>query len=180
MEITEIHLETEKNDGFEQQLVARAKSRDPDAFVSLMQLHAKRMYRVALAILLNDEDAADAIQDTILTCWEKMHSLRDDRYFSTWMTRILIRKCYDLRDERRRYADIEEMPEPAEEDHYNLELKEALATLDEKYRVIMVLFYAEGYRTDEIAQILRIPKSTVQTRLQRGREKLARYYRDGE
>ena len=179
METTEIHPETERN-GFEQQLVARAKSRDPDAFVTLMQLHAKRMYRVALAILLNDEDTADAIQDTILTCWEKLHSLRDDRYFSTWMTRILIRKCYDLRNARRHDADLEEIPEPAAEDHYNLELKEALASLDEKYRVIMVLFYAEGYRTDEIAEILRIPKSTVQTRLQRGREKLARYYRDGE
>ncbi len=179
METTEIHPEKEKK-GLEPQLVARAKDRDPDAFVSLMQLHAKKMYRVALAILLNDEDAADAIQDTILTCWEKMHSLRDDRYFGTWMTRILIRKCYDLRDERGHYADPEETAEPSAEDHYNLELKEALAALDEKYRVIMVLFYAEGYRTDEIAQILRIPKSTVQTRLQRGREKLARYYRDGE
>ena len=164
----------------EEQLIARAKKRDPDAFVSLMQLHAKKMYRVALAILLNDEDAADAIQDTILACWEKIHTLREERYFGTWMTRILIRKCYDLRDARSHYADAEEIPEPAREDHYNPELKGALGALDEKYRAVMVLFYAEGYRTDEIAQLLRVPKSTVQTRLQRGREKLAKYYGDGE
>ena len=53
-------------------LAGRAKVGDPEAFVELMRLHAKKMYRVAVAILMNDEDAADAIQDTILTCWEKI------------------------------------------------------------------------------------------------------------
>ncbi len=158
-------------------LVGRAKSGDPEAFVELMRLHSGNMYRVALSILLNDEDAADAIQDTILTCWEKLRSLREDRYFRTWMTRILIRKCYDLRSARQPYMEWEQVAEPAAEDHYNFEFREALSALEEKYRVVMVLFYAEGYRTDEIAAFLQIPKSTVQTRLQRGRQKLADYYR---
>ena len=57
-------------------LVKKAKRRDPDAFSQLMHLYKKDMYRVALAILMNDEDTADAIQDTILTCLEKIHSLR--------------------------------------------------------------------------------------------------------
>lgn len=172
-------METTNKNAEQLMLVQRAKSRDPDAFVSLMQLQAQNMYRIALAILLNDEDAADAIQDTILTCWEKIATLREERFFRTWMTRILIHKCYDLRNTRRTYADWDEIQEPAAEDHYNLELKEALASLDEKYRVVMILFYAEGYKTDEIARLLQIPKSTVQTRLQRGREKLARYYKNG-
>ncbi len=159
-------------------LAGRAKVGDPEAFVELMRLHAKKMYRVAVAILMNDEDAADAIQDTILTCWEKIGELREVRYFRTWMTRILIRKCYDLRSARRPWTQWEEIAEPAVEDHSNLELKEALLALGEKYRAVMVLYYSEGYRTDEIAALLQIPKSTVQTRLQRGREKLAEYYRD--
>ena len=71
---------------------------------------------------------------------------------------------------------IEIYDEPVEEDNYNLEFKEALSTLDEKYRIIMTPFYSEGYHIDEIAKILKIPKSTVQTRLQRGREKLAKNY----
>ena len=71
---------------------------------------------------------------------------------------------------------MEAFKEPAAEDSYNLELKEALAVLDEKYRVVMMLFYGEGYRIREIAKLLNISQSTVQTRLDRGRKKLKSYY----
>ncbi len=160
----------------QEDLINKAKRKDPDAFAELMQFHMKGMYRVAMSILLNDEDAADAIQDTLLACWEKIHTLRHISYFSTWMTRILIRKCYDIRRKNVKTADWEEYREPSACDEYNLEWREALSTLDEKYRVVMTLFYSQGYRIHEIASILKIPKSTVQTRLQRGREKLAKGY----
>ncbi len=160
-------------------LIKKAKKKEPDAFAQVMQAYMKDMYRVALAILMNDADAADAIQDTILTCWEKIHNLKQIKYFHTWMIRILINKCYDIRKKRESIVSFEEYGEPAEEDRYNLELKEALSALDEKYRIIITLFYSEGYHINEIAEILKIPKSTVQTRLQRGREKLARYYAEG-
>lgn len=159
-------------------LIKRAKRREPDAFAQLMQLSMKDMYRVALAILMNDEDAADAVQDAILVCWEKIHTLKQPQYFRTWLTRILIRKCYDIRRERERTVDLEAYEEPVYEDRDNLELKEALAALPEKYRIVMVLYYGQGYYSREIAQLLRIPVSTVQTRLQRGREKLAAYFHE--
>ena len=79
-----------------EELIKKAKGRDPDAFTRLMQFYMEDMYRVAIAILMNDEDVADAIQDTILTCWEKIDTLREDKYFRTWMTRILINKSYDI------------------------------------------------------------------------------------
>ena len=157
-------------------LVEKARQKDPDAFTELMQLHLKDMYRTALAILRNDEDAADAIQDTILACWEKLGALKKTQYFKTWMTRILINHCYKIRKAAGATGTLEEYEEPAAYDQYNLELKEALASLEEKYRIVLTLFYGEGYRIDEIARILRIPKSTVQTRLSRGRKKLARDY----
>lgn len=157
-------------------LIMRAQARDGDAFAELMQLSMKDMYRVALAILMNDEDAADAIQDAVLSCWEKIYTLKNPSYFRTWMTRILINKCYDIRKKRARTVTLEEYEEPSAFDEYNVELKEALASLDEKYRVIMILFYGQGYRINEIARMLKIPKSTVQTRLQRGRRRLAEYY----
>ncbi len=159
-----------------EKLVKRAKRREPAAFTELMQFCLNDMYRVALAILANDEDAADAIQDTILVCWEKLDTLRQIRYFKTWMTRILINKCYKIRKSTENIGGLEEYEEPAVYDKYNLELKEALSILDEKYRIVMTLFYSEGYHIDEIAKILKIPKSTVQTRLKRGRDKLARDY----
>lgn len=159
-------------------IVKKAKCRDPEAFTKLMQLHMKNMYRVALAILLNDEDAADAIQETILACWEKIETLKEERYFKTWMTRILINNCYDIRKKVIHTVDLKEWEEPAAEDHYNLEWKEALASLDKKYGIVLTLFYSEGYHISEISRMLKIPPSTVRTRLQRGRERLARYYKD--
>lgn len=159
------------------QLIRKARSKDPDAFSSLIYFYMKDLYRVAISILMNDEDAADAIQDTILGCWEKLHTLKQEKYFKTWLTRILINHCYDMRKKQQRMTTMEDYEEPVAEDQYNVELKEALGQLDEKYRIVMILYYSEGYQTGEIAELLEIPRSTVQTRLQRGREKLEAYYR---
>lgn len=157
-------------------LVEKAKQKDPDAFTKLMQLYLKDMYRVGLAILKNDADTADAVQDTILACWEKMSTLKTTSYFKTWLIRILINNCYKIQKTMRNTDMLEEYAEPVVYDEYNLELKEALASLDEKYRIVLTLFYSEGYSIMEIAKILKIPKSTVQTRLSRGRKKLANDY----
>ena len=159
------------------QLIRKAKAKDPDAFSSLIYFYMKDLYRVAISILMNDEDAADAIQDTILGCWEKLQTLKEEKYFKTWITRGLINRCYDIRKKQQRITAMEDFEEPSAEDQYNVELKEALGQLDEKYRIVMVLYYSEGYQTGEIAELLEIPRSTVQTRLQRGREKLEAYYR---
>ena len=163
-------------DNTTENLVKRAKQKDPDAFAELIRLYTKDMYRIALAILMNDEDAADAIQDTVLVCWEKIDTLKYAEYFKTWMTRILINRCNTMRKKMQKTCRLEEYEEAAVYDEYNLELKEALSILEEKYRIIMTMFYSEGYHIEEIAQMLKIPKSTVQTRLHRGRKKLAECY----
>ncbi len=73
-------------------LANQAKGGDADAFAKLIHLCTKDMYRVAFAILMNDENAADAIQDAVLTCWEKISALKEPKYFKTWLTRILIHR----------------------------------------------------------------------------------------
>ena len=88
----------------------------------------------------------------------KNESISEDTVFKTWMTRILINKCYDIRKKNQNIICLDEYEEPAACDEYNLELKEALAALDEKYRIIMILFYSEGYRIREISDILKIPE----------------------
>lgn len=157
-------------------LIAKAKKRDADAFTELMDFYSRDMYKVALAILMNDEDVADAMQDTILICWEKMHTLKVNQYFKTWLTRILINKCYDILDSGKNRADLEEWDAPSACDQYNLELKEAMNCLDEKYRLPILLFYWQGYSHGEIARLLQLPVETVRTRLKRGRKKLSEYY----
>ena len=59
----------------------------------------------------NDEDAADAMQDTILTCFEKIHTLKNPEYFKTWMTRILINECNKIHRHYKNFSRAEELPE---------------------------------------------------------------------
>ena len=161
-----------------EKLIQKAKDGDPIAFSELIQSQMKAMYRVAGAILMNDDDAADAIQETILACWEKIGTLRQNKHFKTWLTRILIHKCDELILRNHRVIYTEKMPEIATQSETDLvEWKEMLQALAEKYRLIMVLFYSYGFSAKEIGKMLGMPSSTVRTRLERGRKQLVEYYR---
>lgn len=158
--------------------IQKAKSGDADAFIALMQSYMQSMYKIARSILKSDEDVADAIQETILSCWEKLEQLKERRYFKTWMIRILINKCNDIWNEKKRYMSEDDLPEcPVFDSNYdNAEWDVVLNALDEKYRLIIVLYYVEGFKTSEISKMLSIPESTVRTRLARGRNHLAKLY----
>ena len=111
-------------------LVYKAKERDPNAFTSLMDGQIQGMYKIARSILQNDEDVADAIQETILTCWEKLETLRVNHYFKTWMTRILINHCYTILRQNRKVAYMDQLPEVQTEfDNHEFEWQEALAVV---------------------------------------------------
>ena len=69
------------------------------------------MYKVAKAILKNDDDVADAMQETILTCWEKIDSLKKEDYFKTWRIRILINQCNSIYRKRKKLVLDERIPE---------------------------------------------------------------------
>lgn len=154
------------------QLVKKAQQRDADAFTQLMEGQMQNMYKAARSILRNEDDVADAVSETMLICWEKLGTLKKPRFFRTWMTRILINKCNDILREGSRTILTDEPPEVEflEQEFLNLEWKEALNVLDEKYRTVMILYYAEGFSLKEIALILDIPESTARTRLARGRK----------
>ncbi|MCI8465869.1 MAG: sigma-70 family RNA polymerase sigma factor [Lachnospiraceae bacterium] len=163
-------------------LIARAKEGDADAFAALIQKHMKAMYKVGWSILKNDEDVADAIQDAILTAFERLDQLKESRVFPSWLTRILVNKCYDLLRMKTRVVPMEILPEEPTPDagYGNVEWKEALSGLEEKYRLILILYYIEGFKTGEIGQILEIPEATVRTRLSRGRKQLfVMYHEEG-
>ena len=158
-----------------EKLVNMAKRGDTEAFTQLMQSQMQNMYKTARSILSQDEDVADAISDTILACWEQLGSLKHDGYFRTWMTRILLNKCNDILRKRKQMVWMDEIPEtPDVDDGFeNSEWKEALNSLSENFRLVVMLYYIEGFKTSEISQILDIPEGTVRSRLARGREQLA-------
>lgn len=161
-------------------LIKKAQHKDADAFVELMQENMKDMYKVARAILSNDEDAADAIQDTILACWEKIHTLKQEEFFKTWLTRILINNCnLILRKKRKLVLDdsIMDMQAGRECDGYeNTEWNEMLGCVDEKYRVIIILYYVEGFKIREIGEILHESESAVKRRLASARKQMELAY----
>lgn len=162
-----------------ERLVRKAKGKDPDAFTALMNAYVQHMYKTAKAILMNDEDAADAMQETIMTCWEKMGSLKEVRYFKAWVTKILINECYILIRGRKGVTYVEEIPEiPDDREESDLEWKEALAVLGEEYRLPVVLYYVQGFQTKEIAKLMGISDAAVRTRLSRAREQLRKYYEE--
>ena len=105
-----------------------------------------------------------------------MNMLRKTEYFKTWMTRILINHCYDILRERSDYVDLDCCEEPAQCDEYNIEFKEALSSVDERYRLPMELYYGQGFKVKEIAEILSMPPNTIKTYLSRGRKQIAKYY----
>lgn len=154
-------------------LVRKAKKHDKEAFSQLIRMHTPSMYKAAKAILKNDDDAADAIQETALTCWEKIGTLKKDKYFKTWLIRILINHCNQIY--RQRSRDISDVRLP-EEDFAAVEWKEFLQCLDEKYRIVTILYYVEGFKIREIAQILDINEKTVSGRLATARAQMKKQY----
>ena len=159
-------------------LIKKARNHDPDAFCQLMDGQMNSMYKVAKAYLKNDEDVADAIQDTILTCYEKIDTLKQNRYFKTWLTRILLNKCSDIQKEQKRMTTIDAIPEtPIIDFNFdNVEWNEILKSIDEKYRIIIILHYVEGFSAREIAQLLEMNENTVKARILRGRTILGKAY----
>ena len=154
-------------------LIEEAKNKDPDAFDRLMQTQLQKMYRIAIAMLQNEEDAADAIQETVLKCWQKIGQVRNDKYFETWLTKILINQCNDILRGRKKIIYVEDIPEMVHEDHYfTNEWKSVLSSLNEKYRVVMELYYVDGFSTKEIARMLHITDANVRSRMVRGRKQL--------
>ncbi|MCI5957535.1 MAG: RNA polymerase sigma factor [Clostridiales bacterium] len=144
---------------------------DKEFFIREIEAHSGLLYRVAYTILRNEDACEDALQDTALKAWEKRSSLREDKYFRTWITRILINTCYDTQRKRRRIVLFDEIPEPSVPPP-DLTMAMVLRSLPEKLRLPLVLFYSEGMSYEEIAQTLRIPLTTVRGRIRRAKGEL--------
>lgn len=143
----------------------------------------RRLYRVAHAILWEDSDCADAIQETVFRGWVGRASLREEQYFDTWIIRILINECRNLLRRRKvRALPLEEARIPSAEDRLaeDLQLRMALKSLPEKYRLPLLLHHTEGYRLDEIAGMLGLSQSLVKSRLHQARKALRVLIENGD
>lgn len=131
------------------------------------------LYRIALSVTGNPADAEDAAADAVLKAWEKRESLKDERYFETWLTRILINAARDLVRRRKRRGETaltETLPAPEKTDVGALR---AVLRVEEKYRLPLVMSGALGMTAGEISRSLGVPVGVVRWRIEKGR-KLAR------
>jgi RNA polymerase sigma-70 factor, ECF subfamily len=163
-------------------LLAAHLAGDPDAFGELVRRHRDRLWAVALRTIGDREDAADAVQNALVSAFRNASSYRGDAAVSTWLHRIVVNACLDL-VRRRSVRPADPLPEdearhPADPRDAigsrvtSLVVEEALATLPVEQRAAIVLVDVQGYSVEEAAQILDCAPGTVKSRCSRGRARL--------
>lgn len=152
-------------------------------FMARVRSMERKLYRIAHAILFSDADCADAIQEAVFRGWMKKGTLREPRYFETWLIRILINECRSLlRRQKAAPLPLNEsaatgiQPDPEQD----LLLRAALMELPEKYRMPLLLHHLEGYGLSDIARMLDMPQPLVKSRLHQARSALRKILKAGE
>ncbi|MER5639552.1 RNA polymerase sigma factor SigM [Kitasatospora sp. NPDC002227] len=170
------------------ELLARHAAGDPDAFGQLVHRHRDRLWAVAVRTLGDPEEAADALQDALVSAFRAAGTFEGRSAVTTWLHRIVVNACLDRarRAASRRTGSLDETPErldallpsaePTEAVVVRAELRQelgaALATLPADQRAALVLVDMQGYPVAEAAAVLGVPVGTVKSRCARGRARL--------
>jgi len=158
-------------------LIRRARRGEVEAFNALVSRWDKRVYNYLLRILANREDALDLSQDVFLKAYQNLKKLEDPERFAPWLFRIAHNEAYSLFRKRRPETDLDEVPQEATGEGiavagssiYPIELTlavgAALDRLSADQREAVILKIYQGFKFDEMADILGCPVSTVKSRL---------------
>ncbi len=140
-------------------------------FIKCVRDMERKLYRVCRAMRLNDADAQDAVQEALLKAYKNIESLREDRYFETWLIRILINEARAIlrRSQKADQPLDEKIPVIPEGEN---SVAAAILSLPEKERLCLTLHAIEGYGLKEIAEITKSPVGTVKWRLKKARDRL--------
>lgn len=149
-----------------------------NSFTNLIEENKLKFYKTAKAILKNDDDVYDALQEALMSIYQNFRQLKDLKFFSTWATRIVINKCYDLlRKNKNNIVPFDESMENnlnnSKNDVYEIDqygIRLAIESLNEDLKLITILYYYDDYSVSEISKIVDIPVGTVKSRLARARE----------
>ncbi|MDF1811875.1 MAG: RNA polymerase sigma factor [Verrucomicrobiales bacterium] len=155
----------------------------PALIATLVDEHYENLYRFALSLTRNEEEAADLTQQTYLYLAAKGGQIRDLAKAKSWLFTTLRREFYSMRKETGRFTAIDEKEHLEVEAPDNVEMEvlkqaseamimEGLSEIREVFRVPLALFYFEDFSYQEIAAILKVPSGTVMSRLYRGRAEL--------
>jgi len=160
------------------------------AYEQLYQKHGARLKSIALNLLGNVHDAEDAVQEAFLKVHRGIRSFKGQSAFSTWIYRILLNSCYDLRRKKQRRQetpeqDLEpqgtfEAPAAATDHPLRLALEACVARLSPHYRNVFLLFEVEGFSHSEIAAMLGISEASSKNMLYQAKRKLRRLLSESE
>ena len=149
--------------------------KDAEFFERVEKIRQK-MYAIAYSYFSSESMAVDMVDDAVYRGYLKKHTLKEPKYFETWMIRILMNVCATAYKKSKRHRSFEEYivdHEPSAQPTLDrLELKEAISSLPEELRRIITLKYYADYSTKEIADILNIPMGTVGSRVRKALELL--------
>jgi len=174
----------------DEQVVARVLAGDTALYELLMRRHNQRLYRVARAILRDDAEAEDVMQDAYVRAYQNLGTFEGRAKFSTWLTRIAVHEALarcqkrsrfqSLDDSNSQYGDVmnaatssDRSPEQKSYDQeLSVVLEKAVLSLPDDYRMVFVLRDVEGMSTEETAQSLNLTQENVKVRLHRAHAKL--------
>lgn len=147
----------------------------------LVEQYENTLFRAALAILGDVQEAEDAVQDTFLRYLEKRPELRDRDHEKAWLLKVTANRCKSLLRTRKRHPAVELLDiYPVPEEEGSRELMEAILALPANQRSAVHLHYYEGYTSEEIGAILGQRPGTVRSHLSRAREALRQYLLEDE
>lgn len=143
-------------------------------FTDAAERYLDMVYRIALNWFRNPADAEDTAQNTMLRLWRTDTDFQGEEHLRRWLVRVALNECKRMSAHswHKHTVPLEQCPEPVFSDPARQTLYQEVMELPAKYRVPLYLYYYEGYKVDEVGELLGLKTSTVQTRLARARTKL--------
>ena len=151
-------------------LLKAAKKGDSEAFFQLFSKHKEKLYRIALSYLKNEQEALEAIQEVTFRSFKNIKKVREPKYFSTWITRIMMNYCIDELKRRKRFipGETDLLTESITEENDNrIGMESAIQTLEPNLQEVIILKYFQDFTIDQIAEQLDRPVGTIKTWLNR-------------
>ena len=160
----------------------QAKNGNEKAFLKLIEQEKIKLYKMAYMYMKSENDALDIVQETIMKAFIHIKSVKEEKYFSTWITRILINTALEAIRKNNKVVIFDKLiiePVQSSQQEERMDLLKAIRNLDEKYKTVIILKYYHDLTVSDIAEIVQYPEGTVKTNLHRGLNELKKSFIQG-
>ena len=163
-------------------LVKKAIKGSKSAYGELIAEYQVYLYKTAFLYVKNEADSLDAVQECVTRGMLAIGKLKEPRYFKTWITKILL-NCIWQDKKRAQTVSLEEYQEKGVENYLieeKVDLYDAIDSLKEQYKTVVILFYFQELKIKEIARIMEIPEGSVKVYLYRAKKQLRKWLEGSE